>query len=351
MALMINTMQTVAGRSFLTLRPQPAEPLEDFAQRFTDTVRTQRLTVTRMLAIGPRAERDAALAALDAACGRVDWPVTWLDNPILTGFQAHLTPARTERLRHRGRHIGAIFEDAAGRWCELGNLTVDRPDLDLTARYEATFEEAKALLEANGFSFDDVARTWLYVHHILESYAELNVARRNFFTRHGVFDKLVPASTGIGASEAGGAALSMDILALQPNSGRVTPVPSPLQCPALDYGSAFSRAVVLPVTEELLISGTASIAPEGHTLYDDPVNQVELTMQVVEAILSDNGRTWRDVTRAVIYVKDAAAERAARAWQKTRDLDLPAVWLESDICRDDLLYEIEVDAARPGGAS
>ena len=65
-------------------------------------------------------------------------------------------------------------------------------------------------------------------------------------------------------------------------------VPSPLQCPALDYGSSFSRAVELVAGDHrrLFVSGTASISPEGHTLHVGDVDaQVARTMEVVEAML------------------------------------------------------------------
>ena len=43
-------------------------------------------------------------------------------------------------------------------------------------------------------------------------------------------------------------------------------LPSPLQCPALEYGSSFSRAAELrtPGWRRVVVSGTASILPGSH---------------------------------------------------------------------------------------
>jgi enamine deaminase RidA (YjgF/YER057c/UK114 family) len=344
---MLKTSSTTVGRRFLTVAAAPQDTLATFVARFADEVEASGGHVIRVLACGPAAQREAALAALSARLGTLDWPVTWLHNERLRGFQADIVDTPPQRLTWAGRPCGARWEDEAGEWLVFGGIRADRPDLSLQDRYEATFEEAERALQAHGFVFEDVARTWLYVHHILDSYDDLNRARHAFFHKRGLFDRLVPASTGIGASDAEGAALVMEVLALKPRRGAMAPVASPLQGPALAYGSAFSRAVVLPVSGRVMVSGTASIDASGRTVHDTPRGQVDMTMLVVEGILHSACREWRDVDRAIIYVKDAAAEAAAQAWFAERDLELPAIWVESDVCRTDLLYEIEVDAALP----
>ena len=74
--------------------------------------------------------------------------------------------------------------------------------------------------------------------------------------------------------------------------------------------------------------------------------QADLTLDVVGAILDSRGMGWNDATRAIAYVRNRAdvpvfAERCAR-----RSIPAPpAVVFESVICRDDLLFELELDAA------
>jgi len=160
----------------------------------------------------------------------------------------------------------------------------------------------------------------------------------------------LPASTGIGARNAGGAALVVAAWAMQPLDGKAyaREVGSPLQCPAPKYGSSFSRAMEVASggVRRLFISGTASIHPDGTTAWvGDIEKQVALTMEVVAAILQSRGMDYRDVTRATAYFKAPEFKPAFEAWCAARELaDLPVVPLHADVCRDALLFEIELDA-------
>ena len=99
----------------------------------------------------------------------------------------------------------------------------------------------------------------------------------------------------------------------------------------------------------LTISGTASIAPGGETLWQDNIHkQIELTMQTVAAILQARGRSFGDVTRAVAYFKHPADAPAFTQWCAARGLaEMPVIAVQGTICRDDLLFELEADALHP----
>jgi enamine deaminase RidA (YjgF/YER057c/UK114 family) len=161
---------------------------------------------------------------------------------------------------------------------------------------------------------------------------------------------MVPASTGVAGRNAIGAALLSGLIAIKSEDEgvRAFEVPSPLQSPALQYGSSFSRAVELelPDLRRLYISGTASIDETGKTVYiGDPAGQVRQTMEVVQAILQSREMDWGDVTRALVYFKRAADAPLFEKYRQESGVPaFPAVTVENDICRDDLLFEIEVDA-------
>jgi enamine deaminase RidA (YjgF/YER057c/UK114 family) len=98
----------------------------------------------------------------------------------------------------------------------------------------------------------------------------------------------------------------------------------------------------------LFISGTASIAPEGQTLWpENAAKQVDLSMQVVDGILRSRGFKFADLTRATAYFKNASDVPAFAAWCSANRLPqsivVPAL---CDICRDDLLFELEAEAWR-----
>jgi enamine deaminase RidA (YjgF/YER057c/UK114 family) len=154
----------------------------------------------------------------------------------------------------------------------------------------------------------------------------------------------------VGAKNPTGAALSLGAWAfrpVQPNA-YAEEVASPLQCPAPAYGSSFSRAMEISTNggRQLFISGTASIAPGGKTMWvDDVRNQVDLTMEVVEAILQSRGFSFEDLARATAYFRRPAEAAVFAEWLAAKNLSrLPVVSAQCDVCRDDLLFELEAEA-------
>jgi enamine deaminase RidA (YjgF/YER057c/UK114 family) len=210
-------------------------------------------------------------------------------------------------------------------------------------------EDALALA---GFSLADTVRTWFYLDDILAWYDEFNRARTEIYSRIKFRTGSLPASTGIGARNSAGTDLALAAWAVQPldNDAHAKEVGSPLQCPAPAYGSSFSRAMEIssPAGRRLLISGTASIAPGGETSWkDDPRRQVELTMEVVEAILQSRNFSFSDVSRATAYFRRRADAWAFAEWcSKKGHTALPVVVVYCDVCRDDLLFELEADASQ-----
>ena len=86
--------------------------------------------------------------------------------------------------------------------------------------------------------------------------------------------------------------------------------------------------------------------PDGRTAHvGDVEKQIDLTMRVVERILQGRGMGWSNVSSGVAYFRDV--ENRPLLDEYMRDKRLPAVPLAvscADICRDDLLFEVEVDA-------
>lgn len=297
-------------------------------------------------------------AGFNASAENADWPVVWLQGDAckdggMYSMQAiavsglEITPVRVN-----GRDTGFTYEDEHARYCRLrgiipADLTVSRAEQTRSA-----FETMHAALNASGFEFTDTVRTWIYLDRLLDWYGDFNTVRTQYFKKMGIFDHMVPASTGIGAGNPLGAAITMDVLAVQPKTDQlqIREVISPLQNPALDYKSSFSRAVELayPTHRSVLISGTASIDPDGKTVYlDDPEKQIRLTMDVVKAILESRGMDWGDLFRGIAYFKDMNYLPIYRRIAEELGIPrLPLAVSHADVCRHDLLFEIEVDAVK-----
>jgi enamine deaminase RidA (YjgF/YER057c/UK114 family) len=212
-----------------------------------------------------------------------------------------------------------------------------------------------AALQLAGFSLEDVARTWFYNDDILAWYNEFNRVRTARYQRCSFSCGSLPASTAVSGKNPSGAALVLAAWAVRPGAGAsVRAVASPLQCPAPQYGSAFSRATAVDSggVRRLLVSGTASIEPGGKTVHlGDVPRQVELSMKVIAAILEAHGMSWADVTRASAYCKRPEYVAVFREWQLSHgQMAMPVVPVYCDICRGDLLFELELDALQRSGS-
>ncbi len=324
-------------------------------------VRTLGVTVLRQDVFGVPAQHAAAHRMLRAACGEVDWPVTWLEEGAslgerLTGTHIYaVAGADVRRLTQEGTILGSVYTDGLAEYAHLAGIVSHDLAAPRTRQAGDVLEQLESILGMAGMTFRDVVRTWFYNDHILDWYGAFNTVRTRFFDERKVFEGLVPASTGIGGGNLHGAALVAEALAVRPLD-RASPgvsvreVTSPLQCPATDYRSSFSRAVEVagPDARTLYVSGTASIAPDGATARrEDAAGQIALTLDVVAAILEARAMCWQDVSRAIAYIKSGADIAVYDQIVSQRGLPrIPAIVTENDVCRDDLLFELEVDAVK-----
>lgn len=268
--------------------------------------------------------------------------------PLFPDIEFYMPGTETRRSAH-----GVVTEDEWGRYALLKAV---EPDDANAAGFDQTlsaFGNAERELETSGFEFSDVVRTWLYADRILEWYGDLNRARDAFFSSRGVYGRYVPASTGIGWTGGSKARIVLGAFAAQaksPGSVEVEALPSPLQCPALEYGSSFSRAaeVRTPGWRRVIVSGTASIEPDSHAVaYEgDAAKQVDCTMRAVAAIYESRGMSFADVSGALVYLKD---ESVRGEWERWLDLhpEFPRSHsraIVADVCRSEWLFEIESDA-------
>lgn len=285
-------------------------------------------------------------------------PLTWIQGDACSSGEMCSTQVTAIKglpvhpIRLGGRIVGTTHEDDYARYVRLGGVLPSDCTASREEQTRSLFENMRDILHGQGMRFTDTIRTWFYLDDLLEWYGEFNAVRTRFFEEEGVFDAMVPASTGIGAANPQGAAIIADLLAVQPKAGkaRFFAVGSPLQGSAMEYRSSFSRAAELdlPTHRTLYISGTASIDPHGKSVHPgDSAKQIDLTMRVVEGILSSRSMSWMDVSRAIAYFKNS--DDIALFNQYCLDHNIgrfPLSVSHADVCRNDLLFEIEADAVQ-----
>ncbi|MBN1360795.1 MAG: hypothetical protein JW993_09395 [Sedimentisphaerales bacterium] len=339
---------------FVTLKPGGEESPESLFSRAGRVVHQIGGQVVSSEVLGIAAADRTHLHDFARAVDGVGLPIGWIEKAQahnLLGVHIWLIAGTSvARVEADGKVLGSVFEDDGARYCRLVGLLPREASAPRPVQAETLFRQMDEALTGNGFGFADVFRTWFYNDDILAWYGEFNAVRNRFFREKGIFNGLMPASTGIGGGNVASAALIAGLLALRPKGQavQVSDVPSPFQSSAANYGSSFSRAVEvrLPDHRRIYVSGTASIDEAGKTLFvGDCQAQVRQTMQVVGAILQSRGMDWADVTRALAYFKRAEDAPMLDEYRQQQGLPaFPVIVAENDVCRDELLFEIEVDA-------
>ena len=227
---------------------------------------------------------------------------------------------------------------------------------------ESAYRQVFALLDTLRYPY--LFRCWNYFADInthsfgLERYRQFNLGRQDAFLAHGrdVVGN-VPAASALGSVQG---PLTIAFLA-----GRVAPlnIENPRQLSAYQYpqqygpcNPTFSRAslVRLEQDELLFVSGTASIVGHATMHTENVVAQTRETMTNIKAVLAEANRLVSQPRFELsslhykVYVRHPAdlAQIRAELTHHVGDA-LKAVYLQADVCRQDLLMEIEATAAHP----
>ena len=88
----------------------------------------------------------------------------------------------------------------------------------------------------------------------------------------------------------------------------------------------------------IYISGTAAIRGEESSPSNDIIEQLELTMDNIAHLY--NGEEFA-LSMLRIYLKHSTNWPIVKSWIKNNCKELPTLCIEADICRKELLVEIE----------
>lgn len=233
-------------------------------------------------------------------------------------------------------------------------------------RVRELYENALRFTWERGYT--ELLRMWNLIGGItspnadgMEIYRDFCVGRAEAFAAWGERFPQLPAATGIGTLSPG-----VDLCFLAAKPGRAVHLENPRQTPAYKYPSrygpkspSFARATFLrnldgPQEEpgSLFVSGTASILGDDTVHLGDVALQTEETLRNIEALVgSDNlrrhgvngaGYDVKDLNQVKVYVRDAehvavVADICAPAFLADTDI----AYFNVDVCRSDLLVEIE----------
>jgi enamine deaminase RidA (YjgF/YER057c/UK114 family) len=293
-------------------------------------------------------------------------PVATVHMPLLAGspnlyevwsIGRPSTPGRHGRVNFR-RTGGILFGSVAISESEMSGA--DSPLQQVTAQL---YSEICATLEAE--KYPHLLRVWNYLPHInrdsngTERYQQFNTARQHALQSFGrAVVGSVPAASALGS--VGEGPVVVYFLA-----GRTAPifVENPRQVSAYhyppEYGThspSFSRAALLcePSSITLFISGTASIVGHRSLHPGDVAAQTRETLSNIEALVTEANRLQRGAHFSMeglaykVYVRDPRQLATIQAQLANSPCArAQTVYLQADICRQELLVEIEATGIVP----
>ncbi|SFS07493.1 Rid family hydrolase [Anaeromicropila populeti] len=213
---------------------------------------------------------------------------------------------------------------------------------------DSLYKNMVYLIEQHGFSQRDIYRTYFYLKDLLIDYAEFNNSREKYFRENFKEITWYPASTCImGNSIYHDRAVSNIWAIKSENMDIVEVMHSGRQCEALDYKKLFSRGVLLTnMNKRCYISGTASIGETGDTLFiDDYKKQIDQTFECVQNLLRSKEMDFDKIVSCHAYLKKKEFESYfIEKMEIVSAQFFPVVCVIADVCRDDLLFEMDIVA-------
>jgi hypothetical protein len=241
-----------------------------------------------------------------------------------------------------------------------------------------SFSQLLNTFEKLGTGFNHIVRQWNYVEKIFtigeagekttQHYQQFNEARADYYSRYRTVPDY-PAATGIGAAF-GGVTIECCLIAGTKDL-RIIPISNPRQINSYQYGQSvlkgmpvnkgqkhrtpqFERALLLTNSRysRLFISGTAAIIGQNTAAPGDVRKQTLITLANMEA-LADKKNLLAHCPGLTVFPDQYAYVRVYVKNEEdlpdVRDIcmdylgDVPINFLTADICRSDLLVEIEAE--------
>lgn len=232
------------------------------------------------------------------------------------------------------------------------------PETDILNQTDIAYRTLFSEMTARGFPH--ALRVWNYMggihQRILEHdhYQAFCIGRARALGAMNLADNAMPAATAIGTLHPG--IIVYVIAARGPGVG----IENPRQMSAYRYppqyspeSPAFARATRIQTESgaQLLVSGTASIVGHQSLHSGDPIRQTQEILRNLRALATASGLGDLEPKWLRIYLRDAADRNGVHAVLAAEFPSLPPLqWICGDVCRQELLVEIEGVYAPPPGS-
>lgn len=279
-----------------------------------------------------------------------------LNAPLLMEVHSY-TPDSNDHITFR-QYQGVpyvLLENPSGRFLFAGGFQGDVLHFGIELQSVEAFHLLGDVLRREGFPVNSIIRQWNYIEQITafdgldQHYQAFNNARSDFYSKAD-WVKGYPAATGIGAN-LGGILVDVDAAVFNNSTAFATPIDNKLQIAAHAYSSQvleaarqkkttpkFERAKSMTFDKRRLIyiSGTAAIRGEESLKGVGLAQQLKITMENID-LLIDSAK----LVKLRVYLKNKSDYEEAASLMDSYGLKIPISYMWADVCRDELLIEIE----------
>lgn len=286
--------------------------------------------------------------------------VSYITQPPLDGnlaVEVHsYTPNKNDSVQYKSYNDAPYIsiKNENGFYLYLGGIQ-GSIDTSIKEQSEDVFNTISGILQEEQLSPEDIVRQWNYIANITahdgdnQNYQSFNNARSDFYGTSS-WKNGYPAATGIGTN-CGGILIDLDAVSFSTTKNIIVPIDNKLQVSAHKYSEQvlerscerkstpkFERAKALIIDDKKLIyiSGTAAIRGEESLRNVGLKEQLDITMENIFQLTGNS-----KIVMLRVYLKDFENQSDIEQMMSTYNLNIPIVYIQADVCRDELLVEIE----------
>ena len=298
------------------------------------------------------------------------WKIT-----VEAGFVSTFSSTVVSKIWHSIPYIVRVTDTEKEVWA--GGLGAGLFPDDTRKAATAAFDQMRAILYAEKISFDHIVRQWNFIGNILEvkngiqNYQIFNEVRSESYHKYRNVHSY-PAATGVGMKYGGvnldfyavKAERNLKIIAID-NPDQIRPYGysqqvlkgKPVGSRTLNQPPQFERAVFIAdsLSSTLFVSGTASIIGQDTIGIEDIGRQTVVTIENISKLTDSKrlghltGKTDTNAGKLIllrVYIKKQ--EDFAKVKEICNEFHpcVPVIYIEADICRDNLLVEMEAEFSK-----
>ena len=271
---------------------------------------------------------------------------------ITTGLEGIAAPAPSEvwtvsQPTERGQTGNTYWSKTSELICLAHWLSKDECD-NIEHYTQKAYESVLSVMTEQGFTYP--FRFWNYLPAINEGtgddelYKKFCTGRLKAFENAGLTPANFPAASALGHHSDG--AVVYLFASNQPpqhfkNTKQVNAYEYPRQYGISSPSFARATALTLSNVNYLFISGTASITGHQTLGENDLEKQLEVTQSNIEHLLTNANPENLSLSTFKVYVRYPADVAFTRSWLEARYPEVEMLFTIADICRKELLVEIE----------